>query len=61
MGVRSWVYDTQIVSPDDEMIEQWTGLQLSIIGRLCPAGDWPAALLGPYRERRIAEMIAGRA
>jgi len=61
MGVRFWVYDTQIVSPAEEVIEQWTGLQLSIIGSTVPAGDWPAALLGPYLERRIAEMIAERA
>ncbi|MCK2244575.1 MULTISPECIES: SDR family NAD(P)-dependent oxidoreductase [unclassified Crossiella] len=37
--------------------ETWTGLSLRAIGPLDTQSPWPAALLGPYLERRLDDLL----
>ena len=54
-------WDVEICAPDGAVHERWTGLRLRRVARQEPADGWVAALLGPYLERRVAELVPGAA
>jgi len=56
-----WIYDLEVVDPAGRVRERWEGLRLRRAGELAPAGGWVPALLGPYLERMVEELIPGAA
>jgi enediyne polyketide synthase len=54
-----YVYDVVMTGEDGRVCERWDGLHLRRVGDLTFAGGWPAPLLGPYVERRVAELTSG--
>jgi len=48
-------YDMKIVDANGESLEEWTGLKLKIVEAIKP-DSWPAATLGPYLQRKMAEL-----
>jgi enediyne polyketide synthase len=48
-------YDLEITNSGGELVESWRGLELRIVGTADLPHRWPAALLAPYLERRLAE------
>jgi enediyne polyketide synthase len=52
------VYDVEIVERG-EVRERWHGMRLRRVARLEPADGWAPALLGPYLERRVGELVPG--
>jgi len=55
----NFIYDMQVADAAGELVEQWEGLRLRAVEELPPPASWPAALLGPYLERRLEELVAG--
>ena len=53
-----FVYDLVVRGDDGRVLERWDGLQLRRVKQVVPTQDWPPALLGPYLERRIGELIS---
>lgn len=53
----TFLYDLEILSEAGELVERWEGLELRAIERLAPPAAWPVALLGPYLERRLQELV----
>jgi enediyne polyketide synthase len=60
-GGDLFTYDVDVVGADGRRLERWQGLRLKVIGEAAPPTGWVAALLGPYVERRAAELIPGSA
>ncbi|HEX6747358.1 MAG TPA: SDR family NAD(P)-dependent oxidoreductase [Longimicrobium sp.] len=59
---RELVYDVDVVAADGTVCERWEGLRLRRVAPLEPeAGGWAPALLGPWLERRVAELVPGAA
>ena len=56
-----FVYDLEIAGLDGRVRERWEGLELKAMAGAPPSGAWPLPLLGPYLERRVAELIPGSA
>jgi len=56
----SYCYDVDVFSPDGELVEQWQGLRLQAVRKQDGSGPWLPALLGPYLERRVLELLDGR-
>ena len=56
-----FVYDLEIAGADGQVRERWEGLELKTMSLTPRAGSWPVPLLGPYLERRVAELIPGSA
>ncbi len=54
------VYDVEVVDESGSVNERWEGLRLRVIERHEPRADWPAALFGPYLERRVRDLLPGR-
>jgi enediyne polyketide synthase len=52
----TFVYDLDIVDGNDNVVEQWRGLQLQRVRDVDITG-FAAPLLGPYLERRIADLM----
>ena len=44
---------------DGTVRERWEGLRLRAVDRIAPPPAWSAALLGPYVERRLQELLPG--
>jgi enediyne polyketide synthase len=58
----TFVYDLLFHNADGRVRERWDGLVLRRIAALELPGRWPPALLAPYLERRLCELVdAGRA
>ena len=55
----TFTYDMEIADAGGRVIEKWHGLQLQMLERISLDGRWNAALLGPYTERRVNELISG--
>ncbi|HEX8692703.1 MAG TPA: SDR family NAD(P)-dependent oxidoreductase [Longimicrobium sp.] len=53
------VYDLEVTDAAGRLAERWEGLRLRIVAPLAPGDGWPPALLGPYAERCIAELVPG--
>jgi len=54
-------YDLDILGPGGELRERWEGLRLRAVAATAPGPAWGAALLAPFAERRLAELIPGSA
>src|SRR5262249_6023270 len=55
----TFVYDIWVTDAEGRLWEQWEGLRLRRLCVAAPPHAWLAPLLGPYVERRIAELIPG--
>ena len=53
----AFTYDVEIRAPGGRLLERWEGLQLRAVRRNDGGGPWDPALLGPYLERHLAELI----
>lgn len=56
-----FVYDIVVTSPAGHVHARWDGLRLRQVGALTLPEVWPVPLLGPYLERRSAELVPGAA
>ncbi|MFL6262406.1 MAG: SDR family NAD(P)-dependent oxidoreductase [Thermoanaerobaculia bacterium] len=54
-----FVYDLELVTAEGELRERWEGLRLRAVDRIAPPEAWTAALLAPYVERRLQELLPG--
>ena len=55
----TFVYDMEIRGADGRLCERWEGLRLRAVDRVTPPPAWSSALLAPYVERRLQELIPG--
>ncbi len=55
-----FVYDLDILDAQGRVRERWEGLRLHAVQKIDPPAAWRAALLAPYVERRIEEILPGR-
>ncbi|HEX6043402.1 MAG TPA: type I polyketide synthase [Pyrinomonadaceae bacterium] len=54
---NTFVYDVVVTDVDGRPLERWDGLRLNVVSPRPTSASWPAALLGPYLERRSAGML----
>ncbi|HJQ33743.1 MAG TPA: type I polyketide synthase [Pyrinomonadaceae bacterium] len=54
---RTFTYDVDVREAGGRLLERWVGLRLRVIEGAAFRGRLPAALLGPYLERRINEAL----
>lgn len=52
-----FTYDMVILAADGTVREHWRGLKLQIVGGTDWREPWVPALLGPYAERRVSELV----
>src|SRR5262249_16648210 len=57
----TFTYALEVTAADGRVVERWQGLCLRAMPGSAFRGPWPAALLGPYVERRANELIPGSA
>jgi enediyne polyketide synthase len=50
-------YDLQLLGPFGMILESWEGLRLRKVEEIPAASPWPEALLAPYIERRLEELM----
>jgi enediyne polyketide synthase len=53
----NFIYDLEVTDANGEVIECWSGLHLRAVAELPARGAWPEALLAPYLERRLEELV----
>ncbi len=53
----SYTYDLDVREEDGRLVERWEGLRLQAVRKQDGSGPWPPALLGPYLERQLAEVM----
>src|SRR6185295_1524201 len=56
---NEFVYDLELLTLDGALCERWEGLKLRAVDRIAPPASWTAALLAPYVERRLQEILPG--
>jgi enediyne polyketide synthase len=54
-----FVYDLELVDAEGRLRERWEGLRLRAVDRIKPPASWTAALLAPYVERRLQDLLPG--
>ncbi|HSF39306.1 MAG TPA: type I polyketide synthase [Thermoanaerobaculia bacterium] len=54
-----FVYDVEIQGADGRLLERWEGLRLRAVDRVAPPPSWSSALLAPYLERKLQEILPG--
>jgi enediyne polyketide synthase len=52
-----FVYDVKVEDSNGHLCERWNGLRLHAVARIEMQWPWPAPLLAPYLERRLAEIL----
>jgi len=52
-----FTYDLTILDAGDRAVERWEGLRLRAVERQPARASWPLALLGPYVDRRLEELV----
>jgi enediyne polyketide synthase len=52
-----FIYDVKVEDANGQICERWSGLRLHAVAPIETQGAWPAALLAPYLERRLADII----
>lgn len=52
-----FVYDVEVTDAEGNVCEFWDGLQLQRVAATAPKRRWSEALLAPYVERRIGELL----
>lgn len=57
----NYVYDVAVRDAAGEVVERWEGLRLRAVRKKGGAGPWVPALLGPYLERTVQDLIGGDA
>jgi enediyne polyketide synthase len=55
----TFYYDLELLGEDGSVLEKWEGLCLRKVEELPRQTPWREALLGPYVERRLEELILG--
>jgi enediyne polyketide synthase len=55
---NTFVYDFEVSDTNGKVVERWSGLELRAVENLTRAGAWPRALVGPYLQRRLEELVA---
>ncbi len=55
---NNFIYDVEITDAHDAVIERWNGLRLRAVEIIATHEAWPDALLSPYLERRLEELVA---
>ncbi|WP_320066148.1 type I polyketide synthase [Micromonospora sp. RTGN7] len=50
-------YDVTVRTASGTVVERWRGLRLRAVRRRDPRGPWTPALLGPYLQRRLPEVV----
>jgi enediyne polyketide synthase len=53
----TFVYDLDIRAPGGELLERWEGLRLQAVRKNDGSGPWVPALLGPFLERQLADLV----
>lgn len=53
----TFCYDLELLGEDGSVLEQWEGLRLRKVETLSRQTPWPEALLGPYLERSLEELV----
>ncbi|HKQ38162.1 MAG TPA: SDR family NAD(P)-dependent oxidoreductase, partial [Verrucomicrobiae bacterium] len=53
----TFCYDLKLLGEDGSLLEQWDGLRLRKVETLQRQKPWPDALLGPFLERSLEELI----
>jgi enediyne polyketide synthase len=53
----TYTYDLDVRDPAGRIIERWEGLRLQAVRKLDGSGPWVPALLGPYLERQLADLL----
>ncbi|MBB6549833.1 type I polyketide synthase [Nonomuraea rubra] len=53
----TYVYDIAVRTKTGELVERWEGLRLQAVRKQDGRGPWAAPLLGPYVERRLADLV----
>jgi enediyne polyketide synthase len=53
----TYTYDLDVRAPDGRIVERWEGLRLQAVRKTDGCGPWVPALLGPYLERQLAELL----
>jgi acyl transferase domain-containing protein len=54
---NSYFYDLDIYAQGGRLLERWQGLRLVAVRRDDGVGPWAPALLGPYLERQLADLV----
>jgi enediyne polyketide synthase len=54
-----FIYDVDVTDTDGLLSERWDGLRLKAVSENVVHGPWVEALLGPYVERCVRELIPG--
>ena len=52
-----FIYDVKVEDSNGRVCERWSGLRLHAVASIEIQRSWPAALLAPYLERRLAEVL----
>jgi enediyne polyketide synthase len=52
-----FIYDVKVEDSKGRICERWSGLRLHAVAPIESQWPWPAALLAPYLERRLAEIL----
>lgn len=53
---NTFIYDIEVRQRDGAWLERWQGLHLQIVEQKPPSEEWALAILGPYLERRLADL-----
>jgi enediyne polyketide synthase len=51
------IYDVKVQDSNGRICECWNGLRLHAVAPIETQDSWPAALLAPYLERRLADIM----
>lgn len=54
---NTYVYDLDVRTRSEELVERWQGLRLQAVRLQDGAGPWSPVLLGPYLERRTGLRV----
>jgi len=54
-----FIYDLEVADEQGHLLERIEGLRLRMVGQSAPIREWPEALLAPYVERLVREMVPG--
>jgi enediyne polyketide synthase len=52
-----FIYDVEVLTEQGLLVERWQGLRLQQVAERVPKMPWIGALLGPYIERRLQELM----
>ena len=53
----TYIYDLDVRDPGGRLLERWEGLRLHAVRKTDGTGPWVPALLGPYLERQVGDLV----